>query len=181
MSYADRAVQTEAWYAFYTEPRRELVVRWAIKALGFDAYVPTFRVEIRHGRKGHRGIKSHIEHRPAFTRYVFARFDITDDQWGAIGSVKGLLHPVTSNGQPCRIPDEMIEEVKRLESIGFFDRVPSAKSRFERNDDIRVSEGVFSGLNGKFVADHGSSVEVLMEMLGGARPVKLPLDYLERA
>lgn len=169
-----------AWRAFYTEPRSELQVRWAIRALGFDAYVPTFRVEIKHGRQGHRGIKSRIEHRPAFTRYVFVRFD-DQDEWGAINSVKGLLHAVSNNGTPCRIPDEMIDEVKRLESIGWFDKVTEKSSRLQPGQKVRVTEGPMADRLGEFIGDQGKTVEVLMEMLGGARAVKLPLEFLERA
>jgi transcriptional antiterminator RfaH len=169
-----------AWHVFYTEPRAELRVRWTIAALGFEAYVPTYRVEIRHGRQGHRGIKTRVEHRPAFTRYVFARFDAGGDEWGAISSVKGVLHPVSNNGEPCRIPDALVDDVKRLEAIGFFDQTSAAKARFVPGETVRVSEGAFTGLNGDFVADHGKSVEVLMKMLGGAYPVKLPLEYLEK-
>lgn len=169
-----------AWHAFYTEPRCELQVRWAIQALGFDAYVPTFRVEIRHGRQGHRGIKTRIDHRPAFTRYVFAKFDERDD-WGAINSVKGLLHPVSNNGAPCRIPDVLIDEIKRLESIGWFDKVTEKSSRLQPGQRVRVTEGPLADRLGEFVGDQGKTVEVLMEMLGGARAVKLPLEFLERA
>lgn len=162
-----------AWHALYTHPRCELRACMAVKELGFGAYVPTYRAEVRHARK------VRIENRPAFTRYVFAHFDLEREAWGEILSADGVLWPVMANGVPCRIPEALIAEVKRLEAIGWFDRL-TAKSRFERGERVRVIEGPLADRFVEFSADHGKTVEVLMEILGGKSPVKLPLEFLEK-
>jgi transcriptional antiterminator NusG len=158
------------WHVLYTEPGLELVVRSEIGALGFEAYVPTYRAEIIScGRKRRT-------RRPAFTRYVFVRFDRENDEWGCIASAKGVLYPL---GDPSPISDAEVNEIKRLESIGFYDEVSGGRARILVGDIVRVIDGPFEGHTGKFVADHGKLVGIVIDAFQRATPIKMRLECLE--
>lgn len=163
-----------AWHVVQTEPRSEIRARIGIAALGFDAYTPVYRVQVSHARQ------KQIVCRPAFARYVFAHFDIErDETWPSIRWVDGVVGVLTNANVPMRIHSDVIDEIKRLESIGFFDEMPSG-ARFEPGELLRIKDGPFQGFNGEFIHDAKKCVEVMLEFLGAKRAVPVPLEYLEK-
>lgn len=163
-----------AWHVIHTLARSEFRTVAGIVALGFEAYTPIYRTETRHARQ------KQIVNRPAFTRYVFAQFDIERDEWGEILSVDGVEFLIGQNGVPTRVPAEIIGEVKRLEAIGFFDNLTSPAARFAIGEIVRISDGPFDGHSAEFLMDNRKNVEVMASIFGQKTKMQLPLEYLEK-
>jgi hypothetical protein len=91
------------WHCAWTHPGCELQATNAIRACGFDAFLP-LHLQQRNA--------SRFEIVPAFPRYVFARFDAQHDAWGAIVNCRGVAGLIChAIGQPTPIPDYAMNEL----------------------------------------------------------------------
>lgn len=92
-----------------TEARREAVAGEALRERGAIVFCPTMRVRqrvrVRGTRNAHRVIDTH---QPMFPRYVFAE---SDDAW-SLRRAKGVCALLTVGGEPARIPDVVIDELR---------------------------------------------------------------------
>lgn len=161
------------WHVAYCHPRAEFRAKMNIESLGFECYTPIYRAEVRHARR------KYVVERPAFVRYVFVYFE-PGSPWSKILSTDGVEYLLMQNNSPMTISEDVINEVKRLEAIGWFDQVTTPSARFRHGETVRISEGPFTGLSGQFIQDVKSYVLVMLEFLGAKRATKIPLQALEK-
>jgi hypothetical protein len=91
------------WHCAWTHPHDEHRALHSIAGAGFEAYLPLHlaRDAYRHSRIG-----------PLFPRYVFARFDVELDAWGAIAHCRGVGGLIRHGiGKPTPLPNHVIDEL----------------------------------------------------------------------
>jgi transcriptional antiterminator RfaH len=127
---------------------------------GFEVYSP----RIRPARAG-RGDDT----RPLFPGYCFI---LIVSQWWAARWSPGIVRIVLDGAVPARVPDQVIDEIRRREVCGVVE-LPKAPG-LQRGDRVRVLGGPFQGHLGLYegMRPH-ERVDVLLQLLGGACRVTL--------
>jgi transcriptional antiterminator RfaH len=165
-----------AWHVVRTNVNCENRARKGIEALRFEIYMPVEHKWIRHMRKRQRVA------RPIFARYLFVHFDAAREHWYPIRLTHGVESILTTDRHvPACVPDGWIENFRRAEAAGVFDRTRESAA-FEKGAKVKVEDGPFAGLVGEVLrADGKRRVEVLLTFLHRAVPVAVPVGALRAA
>lgn len=162
------------WYAIHTNARQEANAAGHLWRQGFEIFFPRQWKRIKHARK------SSMELRPYFPRYLFARSPIAGFE--TIRRTIGVSTIVTNNGTPMAIPEMMMGELRsRFDEDGYLpaDAVPPPHG-FAVGELVRISEGVFKGLNATVTAiDESKHLRVLIEIFGRPTRADMSADGLE--
>jgi len=160
------------WYVAHTHARGEAKAQINLEHQGFHTYLPRFLKERRHARRVDTVAM------PLFQRYIFIQMDIAKARWRAIQSTFGIQNLVCNGNVPASIDEEIILEIRKRENDAGFVQVES-RPGLKKGDEIRVSAGPFANLEGLFDAySDALRVTVLLNMLGGSVPVKLPKNQV---
>lgn len=164
------------WYAVITNPKCEFRADFGLKAKGFETFCPKLRKRIRHARY------TNVVERPLFARYVFVRFDMNFGEWfHPITSTDGVEELVSNNHIPMRIPDEQLQPLIDAYRGGEFDytRKPRIICDWHPDEQVRISDGVFSGFNARILAvmPERERAEVLLSFF--RRHSKIELDFVQ--
>jgi transcription antitermination factor NusG len=125
------------WYAVYTYPRHEKVVREQLESKSIEAFLPTFASE---NRWKDRRVRIQT---PLFPGYVFTRIDLSERS--KVFAVSGVIRILSFNGTPAPIDDTEIQAVRLcLERGAAVQPYPF----LEVGDRVRVRSGVLEGLEG---------------------------------
>jgi len=152
-----------AWYCVQAKPKREREVADRLDAQGFGSFLPLVAVR----RRGE------IEIVPAFPGYLFVRFSLLLDRWRSIYSTVGVRRLFSADERPIPVPDASIATLLRLG----YDRpitgedLPEAIAPGSR---VRIEAGPFAGLDGVCQWSSAERVALLLEIMGGARIVRIP-------
>jgi transcription antitermination factor NusG len=164
-----------AWYALYTRSRHEKRVAACIEERGFQVYLPLVPRE----RQWHDRLKT-IEW-PMFPGYVFARFDPRDRV--PVISAPGVVHLVGVAGQPARIPEADVDNVRRFAAaLADTGEVPAAEPIVDTGERVRVVRGPFKDVRGVVVESRSSRralVQVGLKAIGRGLKVEVPVADLE--
>jgi transcriptional antiterminator RfaH len=137
---------------------------------GYKVYQPLLREQ----RRSHHGRKI-IATPPLFPSYLFVWVvrGWWDARWAA-----GVRRLVMDGEQPARVPDAVIAEIKSRERNGFVELVhPHGLAPGTR---VRVISGPLSEQIGMLaVLRPHERVLVLLQLLGGERPVELARSAIE--
>jgi len=127
------------WFALYTKPHKEYLVRDILQRRGVEAYLPEVRVA--NPRRGRR------TWRPFFPQYLFARFDPWSGEAVRVQWTPGLRRVVSAGGQPVPVPDGVVSHIRhRLERMV----VVQPEGPFKKGDRVRILRGPFEGLDAVF-------------------------------
>lgn len=176
--------QTPGWHVAYTDVRAEDGAQAGIEAVGFECLL----LKEKLSRKVIRGRLRDDLTRPLFSRYLFVRFNPYREEWQRIEHVDGVQSVIKNGDMPSRVPDAWITAMRKAERYGLFDRTKQAPQPFELNEVVRVSDGPFSGFNGKVVelihklksSTAKKRVKVLLDFMNRAMVIELPVSDLEK-
>ena len=112
-----------------------------IRALGFQTFAPA-QHQLKIVRQRRRVLVT-----PAFGCYLFVRFDRELDDWGQILGVRGVYGVLSNAYMPMRIPDIVIERIRRAEQAGAF-----GLKALEPGTLVEIMEGPWSGFIAKVLA-----------------------------
>jgi transcription antitermination factor NusG len=144
------------WTVVQTETQREHIARVWMMRSGYQTYAPRIRL------KGNRVAL-------LFPTYIFARIV---DRWYPIVSTPGVLRILMSGDQPGRLPDTIIEGIRKREVGGFVKLPPKHPRRGQR---VKIIRGSFEGHVAVYDGMSGPARErVLLELLGQLVTVELP-------
>lgn len=152
-----------AWYCVQSKPKRERDVAQQLDAQGFGSFLPLVAVR----RKGA------VEAVPAFPGYLFARFSLLADRWRAIYSTRGVRRLFSADERPIPVPEEAISTLLRLG----YDRpiiAPDLPEEIAPGSLVRISSGPFAGFDGVCQWSSAERIALLLEIMGGARIVRIP-------
>ncbi len=160
------------WYAVYTMPQREMAVRHDLLAQGFETFLPMeTSLRVRRGRK----LKTK---RPVFARYIFTAFDVNRD-YRAIDATDGVEYILENTDVPVSIPAKVIEELRRLDSIGAFDKDKGPQI----GEEFRVVDPAspFAELAGKVQsAGPRDRIKLLLKIMNRIVATEFSLAQLDR-
>ena len=150
--------------------QHERLALHTLRLSGFVTYLPRFlEPVIRRGRREE-------VHRPLFPGYLFV---LVVEQWWSIQRSPGVANLLLNGGRPARVPDGVIDELRRRERSDGLIRLPEPpKPRgLRRGDQVRITQGpftdkiaVYSGMSG------AQRVAVLLALFGGRVTLTLPKD-----
>jgi transcriptional antiterminator RfaH len=157
------------WACVHTEPRQEVKAKWGIDALGCRSFLPMRKIRSHKRGEG-------LVLRPLFQGYAFA--EVWSD-WGPINSIDGVRRVICHDGVPVRVPDGVIEELRRDCGMGLFDEhTPKSLSVGDR---VRLIDGPFRDHIAMIIAMRRNSVSILWTFLGSTRRVEVALAFVEAA
>lgn len=162
----------KGWYVIYTGVGVETRVCLELKVAGFGYFLPCeTRAKNRNGRRWK-------VRRPVFPRYAFVQFDPDRDDWyGPIYAIDGVQGVLENNKHPVRVPGHVIEELRRAEENGAFDK-DKLPTKGER---LLVANGLWAGRIGKVIAAKPNGrIKLLLKMMERAVAVEFVKGDLER-
>src|SRR5882672_12009899 len=105
------------WLVIYTASRSEFLVESQLVTAGYESYLPAYK------RRLHRRGSKHV-FSPLFPRYVFVGMH---PLWQVIHAFRGVAGFLLNDGMPVRIPQQVIEDIKKRQYAGEFDEKPEPK------------------------------------------------------
>src|SRR5262245_27547966 len=157
------------WAAARAQPSREAAAQRSLHLAGYTVYAPRLReYRVSRGRK--------VEARPPlFPAYLFVEIVVG---WWQARWCPGTLGLVMNCGLPVRVPDSVLEDIRKREVGGLIELPRPPK--FRTGDRVRVRLGPLAGHVGLYAGmKPRERVEVLLAILGGAQRVTLAADAIE--
>jgi transcriptional antiterminator RfaH len=129
----------QPWFALYTNPHKEYLVRERLRDQGIEVYLPEVRTASR--RRDRRG------KRPFFPQYLFARFDLQSALAAKVRYTPGLCQIVSAGGTPIPIPNEIVAYIhQRLAPL--VETEPTHDLR--EGDQVCITHGPYEGFDAVF-------------------------------
>jgi transcriptional antiterminator RfaH len=157
------------WSACRLQPYREALALHCLALNGYETYFPRLRDRrVRYGRT--------VENRPAlFPGYCFILIEL---QWHTARWSAGTLGLIMNGIGPARVPDVVIEEIRRREVDGLIELAqPPALRRGVR---VQILRGPFTGHLAIFAdTKPRARVDILLQILGGEQRVELARTDIE--
>jgi len=153
------------WFALYTKPHKEYLVRDLLCTKKIEVYLPEIAVKTK--RRDRRG------KRPFFPHYMFARLDPRDGMIAKLRWTPGLRSIVSMGGRPVPVSDEVVQEIRRR--LAAMAQV-EPEERFRRGDVVRVMRGPFEGLDAVFDRKLSAEGRVRVFLEWMSRQVAAELD-----
>ena len=126
------------WYVAKSKPQKEAFLHATLSELGVDVFFP--RIYSR--RQGHQRLEA------LFPTYLFCRFDVSSPDWPAIRWAPGLNYFLATDGNPSRVPDDMVQYIHhRVED---WNGVGLVAKDLGPGDVVKVANGPFAGIEGIF-------------------------------
>jgi transcriptional antiterminator RfaH len=149
------------WAAAQLQASREPLALHCLSVVnGFEVYSP--RIKAPRARR-------EVGTRPLFPGYCFV---LIVSQWWAARWSPGVIRIVLDGAVPARVPDQVIDEIRRREVRGVVE-LPKPPG-LEVGDRVRVTRGPLVGLTGLYQGMNGRQrVDILLSILGGACRVTL--------
>jgi transcriptional antiterminator RfaH len=155
------------WACAQLNPFQERLGLHLLELAGYVTYFPCIRVQ-RRVAPGHKRTEVSTG---LFPGYAFVSIEL---QWHVAHRTPGVLRLVLDGEKPARVPDRVIDEIRKREVNGFI-VLPKARAEFERGDKLLVTTGPFAGHLGLYAGmKPRQRVEVLLMLLGSIRRVELP-------
>lgn len=168
-----------AWFVVHCHPRAEAGVSDNLAEEGFEVFFPKYLKKVVHGR---RRLKIPA---PYFPCYTFVRFDVLQPTvWRPINRAVGAVGLLCSTEEtPLAVAEPLVAEL--LNSVGpdgYIKVTDESKPiRYHRGQFLRILDGAFVGFIGHYIGSDRQRVEILLDVLGGARPVHVPSEHVELA
>ena len=179
------------WYIVHTYSGFERKVKESlesrIKAFGLEAkigqvLIPTEAVtEVRGGRK-------YTSERMFYPGYVLVKMDLTgfrsggegDHVWHVVKSTPRVIGFVGTANDPTPLSTEEVDHIVFRVAEG--KEKPKLKVKFEKNEQVRISEGPFATFTGVVdeVNEDRETLKVMVTIFGRSTPVELEFGQVEK-
>ncbi|MDH3444873.1 MAG: hypothetical protein OEN50_13170 [Deltaproteobacteria bacterium] len=158
------------WYVVYSKPHKESSAQYHISAKGIEVFFPRLSIP-----KNTKRLNPII---PLFPNYLFVRLNVESDEYGYVSWSPGVSRIIGFNGHPAPLDDEV---VSFLRSRSGTEGIIQAQSSLRRGQEVRITEGPFSGLSGiiREPPNAKGRVKVLLTLLNRNADVDLPIAYVE--
>lgn len=170
METIDATAPGARWFALYTKPHREYVVRDHLAQKQIEVFLPEMRNKTQRRDRPAR--------RPLFPHYLFARLDLAAEIMARIPWTPGLRKIVAFEGRPTPIPDEMVAHLRRRTGELL---AAGPEDPYKHGERVRVARGPFEGLDAVFdrTLSAEGRVRVLLDCMHRLMAAEIDLDDLE--
>ncbi len=170
------------WYVVHTysgfEEKVKLAIEEKARLKGLDEkiariLIPTEKVIELRGKKKKETDKKF------YPGYILVEMELDDETWYLIKNTMRVTGFVGGT-KPVQIPEEEVDVIIQQLEKG---PAPVLKTRFEKGENVRITDGPFSNFLG-FVdevdMDHGR-LKVMVSIFGRQTPVELAFSQAEKA
>lgn len=171
------------WYIVHTQTGLEAKVKTSLEnkiasqGLGdliTQVVIPMEQIsEIRAGKK-------RISQRKFFPGYILVEMELNEKTYFIIKRTPGVTGFIGLGKKPTPLPQEEVDNIlKRSEET---QAKPIPKTAFEKNEQVRVTEGPFVNFNGTIEEVHPEKgkLKVSVSIFGRATPVELEYWQVEK-
>ena len=155
------------WYLIQTKPRQEARAEEHLARQHFECFRPV-RTPVQ-GLKGRRSSNEEL-----FPGYLFLRMDEANN-WYPIRSTRGVCRVVAFGGQPCPVPDTLIDQIRARMAPAV-----DAETAFTRGETVMVRTGNNEVQAIFLCADGEERAVILLNLLQREQRVILPRSALSR-
>ena len=157
----------QRWFAVHCRADREPGAAIQLRNQGFQVFLPLRQKTWRHARR------VEIRQVPFFPGYLFVALDLERDCWRGINGTFGVQRLVMSGGEalPTPLPQGIVEALQgEADERGCLRH----EELLRVGQGVRILAGPFGDRMGELIGlDDAGRVRVLVELLGGRRPVDL--------
>jgi transcription antitermination factor NusG len=136
------------WYAVWTRSRQEKVASTTLNTVGVQHYLP-LKLELRQWSD-----RKQMVEMPVFRGYLFVRMNLLKDSRLQVLKVPGVVAFVGNQTGPLPIPDQEIEDVQTVLTVG---AKYSVQPFLKEGDHVRVVRGALAGVEGTLVRVNSES------------------------
>jgi transcription elongation factor/antiterminator RfaH len=159
------------WFAVWTKSRQEKSVAEKLHTLGIQHYLP-LKSELHKWSD-----RKKIVATPLFNGYLFVNVNVQTNGRLQVLKVPGVGALVGNQAGPLPIPDQQIEDIRKVLTSGV---ECSVQPSLKKGDRVRVVEGALAGLEGILVHSQATSrVLVSIEMIRQCLSVNVPQSSVE--
>lgn len=156
-----------AWYLVQCKPREDMRAHTHLTRQGFTCFCPMFRADSRSNGKPVQRMQ------PLFPGYLFIHLH-DQDNWGVLRSTRGVSRVVSFAGQPYRVPEAIVEQLKQRCATA-----EPPRSTHSPGDRVQVRIGEQGEMDAIFLAMDGTQrVLLLLKLLNRELQVCVPLSQL---
>jgi len=154
------------WWVVQTKPQAETLAMSHLEQQGMTTYCPMYQKETIHGLQ----VKTIVT--PLFPRYGFVLANqIAQHAVHAIRSTRGVNRLLRVGDMPSTMDASIIDEIRALEA----QHQNQTDRYFKSNDEVRITGGLYQGLEGIYQMDEGlERAVVLLSLL--QKDTRLTLD-----
>jgi transcriptional antiterminator NusG len=177
-------LSTKHWFIIHTYSGFEQKVADSLKsradAFGFapqigQILIPTEEVvELRNGKKV-------TSKRMLYPGYVLVEMDMNDELWHAVKATPRVTGFVGGGNSPVPLTADEVNSILYRQASSA--ERPRPKMTFEKNENVRITDGPFANFSGKVdeVNLERNTLRVLVTIFGRATPVELDFLQVEKA
>jgi transcriptional antiterminator NusG len=127
-----------------------------------------------------RGGKKYTSERMFYPGYVLVEMDMDDHVWHVVKSTPRVTGFVGTGQQPTPLSEEEVQQI--VYRVGESKDKPKLKVKFEKNEQVRITEGPFSTFDGIVdeVNEDRETVKVMVTIFGRSTPVELEFSQVEK-
>lgn len=159
------------WFCVHAKARSERIAELHLTRQGIETYCPLAFSDRRQAKKR--------EIEPLFPGYLFVRLDTEHGDWHQIRKTHGVIDLIRFGDYPAKVPDRLIDALFERETAeGVHDIHPD----YLPGDKVRLTQGPFALYTAVVQAKTSRDrITVLIEALGGDRPITVPYPCLQPA
>lgn len=178
MHYNEAAENTTEWFALRVTYSRELAVKSRLDALGIESYVP-MHFETRTCNGQQRKVWVPLIHNLIFIHTSAAQ--LRSLKSGSDLPIRYIMD--RSSGAPSVIPEQQMRDFMAV--VATCDKhvevVPAQCVDLSRGDRVRVTDGPFAGIEGRYIRHKGhSKVAVAIRDIATALTAYVPTKFIEK-
>ncbi len=167
----------KGWYLVSTKARHETIATLNLQRQGFHTYFPLLQLHKRR-RKLYQVVTE-----PLFPHYIFIHLSAEINDWSKIRSTRGCVSLVRFGSAPARVPDGLVEQLKREESLRFSEGHQAANlPYFKPGDHVRVVDGILADYEGivEIKNSHDRITLLLTIAENHTRCINLSINQIEK-
>ena len=143
------------WFVIYTKSRNEKKVAELLQKNGVEVFCPLVKL------KKNWSDRTKIVETPLFNSYVFV--NLSEKDRNVVFNVPGVIRYLFWLKKPAIVKDSEIESLKAVLN----DTMDSFSiENYQNGDTIKISEGVFKGLDGVIEKQSNNKLHVILENVG---------------
>lgn len=143
------------WFVIYTKSRNEKKVAELLQKNGVEVFCPLVKL------KKNWSDRKKIVETPLFNSYVFV--NLSEKDRNVVFNVPGVIRYVFWLKKPAIVKNSEIESLKAVlnDTIDSF-----SIENYQIGDTVKISEGVFKGLDGVIEKQSNNKLHVILENVG---------------